>query len=152
MRWIVVIAAGVALGVVAYDIQVDDLHSQTERAAAQVVLGWTYIGVGLLAWIRRRGNLIGPLLVAAGAAWLARQLRYANDAALFTLFFLFGDLCYALVGHAVLAYPTGKLRGRLERGIAIAGYATALIFPLAALLLYDGRSRLLQMQPFHTTT
>jgi signal transduction histidine kinase len=147
MRWIVLIAAGIALGVFAYDIQIDDLHSPTERAVAQVVLGWTYIGVGLLAWIRRRGNLIGPLLVAAGVAWLARQLRYADSAALFTLFFLFGDLCYALVGHAVLAYPTGKVRGRLERAIAIAGYTTALVFPLAALLVYDGRSRLLQMQP-----
>jgi len=147
MRWIVLIAAGVVLGVFAFDIQVDDLHSPTERAAAQVVLGWTYVAVGLLAWIRRRGNPIGPLLVAAGLAWLARQLRYADTAALFTVFFLLGDVCYALVGHAVLAYPTGKVRGRFERGIVIAGYTTALLFPLAALLLYDGRSQLIQMQP-----
>jgi signal transduction histidine kinase len=147
MRWIVLIAAGVVLGVFASDIQVDDLHSPTERAAAQVVLGWTYVAVGLLAWIRRRGNPIGPLLVAAGLAWLARQLRYADTAALFTVFFLLGDVCYALVGHAVLAYPTGKVRGRFERGIVIAGYTTALLFPLAALLLYDGRSQLIQMQP-----
>jgi signal transduction histidine kinase len=147
MRWIVLIGAGVALGVFAFDVQVDELHSPNERAGAQVLLGWTYIGVGLLAWIRRRSNLIGPLLMAAGFAWLARQLRYADSAGLFTVFFLLGELCYALVGHAVLAYPSGRVRGRFERGIVVAGYSTALVFPFAVLLLYDGRTHLQQMPP-----
>jgi uncharacterized membrane protein len=47
----------------------------------------------------------------------------------------------------VLAYPSGRVRGRLDRGIMFAGYTTALVFPLAALLLYDGESSLEQMQP-----
>jgi signal transduction histidine kinase len=141
------IVGGAVLGVAAYRIQIDELFSPTERAVAQVAIGWTYIAVGLYGWYRRPANVLGPLLVAAGAAWLARQLRYADSAALFTVFFLFGDVCYALVGHAVLAYPTGRVRGRLDRGIMFAGYATVLVLPLLALLLYDGRSHLQQMQP-----
>jgi signal transduction histidine kinase len=146
VRWLFVIVGGAVLGVAAYRVQVNELSSPTERAAAQVLIGWTYIGVGVFGWVRRPANVLGPLLIAAGAAWLARQLRYDDGAILFTVFFLLGDVCYALVGHAVLAYPSGTVRGRLDRGIMFAGYTTALAFPLAALLLYDGRSHLQQLQ------
>src|SRR5262249_46955647 len=96
VRWVFVIAGGVLLGIAAYKVQVDEIFSPTERAAAQVAIGWTFIGVGVVLCIRRAGNLLGPLLLAAGAMWLARQLRYADSALLFTTFFLLGDLCYAL--------------------------------------------------------
>jgi len=147
MRWLWVIVGGAFLGIAAYRVQVDDLFSPHERAVAQVAIGWSFMSVGLLAWVRRPANVLGPLLVAAGAFWLARQLRYADSALLFTLFFLLGDLCYAFVGHAVLAYPSGRVRGRLDRGIMFAGYTTVVALPLAALLLYDGRSHLAQLQP-----
>ena len=129
MRWLWVIVGGAFLGIAAYRVQVNDLFSPHERAVAQVAIGWTFMSVGLLAWVRRPANVLGPLLVAAGAFWLARQLRYADSALLFTLFFLLGDLCYAFVGHAVLAYPSGRVRGRLDRGIMFAGYTTAVALP-----------------------
>jgi signal transduction histidine kinase len=147
MRWVLVVVGSVALGVLAYRVQVNDLFSPRERAAAQLAIGWTFVAAGLVVWIRRKGNRIGPLMVAAGVAWLARQLRYADSAVLFTLFFLLGDLCYALVGHAILAYPSGRVRERFDRWLVAAGYTTVLAFPLAVLLLYDGRSALVQMQP-----
>jgi signal transduction histidine kinase len=143
MRWLVV-TGGVALGVVAYRVQVHDLHSPGGRAAAQVAVGWAFLVAGLVAWARRPGNRLGPLMVATAFLLLARQLRYSTDPALFTIFFALGALGYAMVGHSVLAYPFGRVRGRFERGLVIAGYTTVVVLPLAVLLLYDGRSLLLQ--------
>ena len=139
--------AGVALGVVAYRVQVNDLFSPSDRAAAQVAVGWAFLVAGVVAWARRPGNRLGPLMVVTAFALLARQLHYSHDAALFTAFFLLSYLGYALVGHAVLAYPSGRVRGRFERGLVIAGYTVALVFPFTVLLVYDGGQPLLQSPP-----
>src|SRR5688500_1547870 len=77
-------------------------------------------------------------------ALLARQLRYSHDPALFTVFFALGDLSYALVGHSVLAYPSGRLRDRFERGAVAIAYPVVLLFPLAILLFYDASRPLIQ--------
>ena len=130
--------AAIPLGVVAYRIQVHDLHSPGNRAIAIVAVAWAFLVAGLVAWSRRPGNRLGPLMVVTAFALLARQLRYSHDAALFTIFFALGDLGYALVGHSALAYPSGRVTGRLERALVAAGYATVLVFPLAILLTYDG--------------
>src|SRR6185437_1500825 len=87
----------VVLGVVAYHVQVHDLDSPGSRAAATVAVAWSFVLAGLVAWSRRPGNWLGPLITAAGLMLLARQLRYSHDAVVFTLFFLVGDLGYVIV-------------------------------------------------------
>jgi signal transduction histidine kinase len=139
--------AGFALGVVAYQVQVDDLHSPADKALAIVAVAWAFLIAGLIAWARRRGNPLGPLMVAAGFSLLLRQLRYSHDPALFTVFFLLGEVGYALVGHVALAYPSGRVVGRAERALMKAGYVTVLVFPLAILLFYNSSGRLLQFDP-----
>ena len=119
--------AGVLLGIAAYQAQTDALHSP-KHAVAQVALGWAYLLAGLIAWTRRPGNRMGPLMVLAGFALLARQLRYSDDALVFTVFFVLGDIGYALVAHSALAYPFGRVTDRYERVLVIAGYATVVGF------------------------
>ena len=104
--------SAVALGVEAYRVQVSSHGSPHTWAAASVAVGWSFVLAGLVAWLRRPTNRLGPLMLAAGTAYLARQLRYSEDALLFTIFFLLGDICFALVGHAILAYPSGRVEGR----------------------------------------
>jgi signal transduction histidine kinase len=147
VRAIGLIVAGGALGVVAYRVQVHDLYSPGNRAAATVTVGWAFLVAGIAAWARRPANRLGLLMVVAAFALLARQLRYSHDPLLFTVFFALGDIAYALVGHCVFAYPFGRIRGRAERVLVSVGYATALVFPLAALLVYSGRQPLLQYNP-----
>lgn len=147
VRTIVLIAAGAALGVVAYRVQVHDLYSPRDRAAAIVVVGWLFLVAGLAAWARRSGNRLGPLMVVTGLALLARQLRYSHDPVLFTVFFALGDVGYALVGHSVFAYPFGRIRGRAERALVLAGYTTVIAFPLGVLLLHGRASPLLYYNP-----
>src|SRR5579872_1476554 len=79
-------AAGGVLATAAYRVQVHDLHSPVDHAVATVVVGLAFLAAGLVAWLRRPANHVGPLLAAAGVALLARQLRYSSEAALFTVF------------------------------------------------------------------
>jgi len=128
-------AAAVALGIAAYHVQVSNF-SPHSWAAASVAVGWAFVLAGLVAWLRRPANRLGPLMLATGTAYLARQLRYSEDALLFTVFFLLGDLPFALVGHTILAYPSGRVVGRWSRRLVVAGYATVVAFPLAVLLVH----------------
>jgi signal transduction histidine kinase len=136
---VVLAGAGIALGVVAYRVQVENLGPFTTagRSLAIVAVGWSFLVAGLVAWSRRAGNRMGPLMIAAGFALLLRQLRYSDDAVLFTVFFALGHVSYALVGHSVLAYPSGRVTDRYERAVVKTAYATVLAFPLAVLLFYD---------------
>lgn len=144
----VLAGAALVLGVYAYRVQVETVAQLAhDRAAASVAVGWTFALAGIIAWLRRPGNRLGPLMLAAGLTYLARQLRYSENALLFTVFFLLGDLCFALVGHAILAYPSGRVEGRWPRRLMVTGYATVLGFPLVVLLLHGTEQQLLSMPP-----
>jgi signal transduction histidine kinase len=132
-------AAGIALGLVAYDVQVDDLGSYTTQARSLgvVAVAWAFLFSGLVAWWYRPRNRMGPLMAATGVALVLRQLRYSHDEALFTVFFLLGELPYVLIAHVTFAYPSGRLSDRIERRFVQAGYAIAIVFPLLTLLFYD---------------
>jgi signal transduction histidine kinase len=134
--FLIVVPAGVALGILALQAQIDNLGSPTTRALATVAVGWSYLAAGLVAWSRRPANRLGMLMVAVGFALLLRQLRYSDDTLAFTTFFLLGELGYALIGHSTLAYPTGRVTDRAERWLVRAGYAAVLVFPFAVLLFY----------------
>lgn len=149
---LVVVPASVALAVLAYEVQVTSLHSPTNRAIATIVVGLSFVLAGLVAWHRRPANRLGPLMVAAGCALLLRQLRYADEALVFTVFFLLGELGYALVAHSALAYPSGRVTDRLERTLVRVGYATVLVFPLAILLVHASGDPLLQYGPLLRTS
>lgn len=144
-----VVAAGLALGVVAYRVQVDELgrYTSAENAMAIVAVAWAFLLAGLVAWRRRPGNRLGPLMTLAAFALLLRQLRYSHDPWTFTSFFLLSEVSYALVAHSVLAYPGGRVTDRLERAFLAVGYTATLAFPLAILLVYDGSRQLRFFDP-----
>ena len=51
--FLALVPAGVALAVLAYEVQVDSLHSPDDRAVAQVAVGLSFLLAGLVAWWRR---------------------------------------------------------------------------------------------------
>lgn len=140
-----------AFAVVAYRIQVDNLGVATTsgHALATVVVAIAFVGAGAIAWSRAYANRLGPLMIATGFALFARQLRYSHDPFLFTIFFWFSDVSYAMAGHVALAYPTGRVRDRWERLLVQVGYVTTIVFPLLILFFYGGEQPLHQFG--HTT-
>ncbi len=138
MRWIVALGgAALALGVVGY-LELLDAGRQTDaQAAAHIGVAWTYIGAGLIAWARRPQSRIGVLLVAAGFALLIRRLQYSDSSLVFTFAFALAEVSNVFIAHAVLSYPTGRLRDRIEVVLVRLGYVLVVAFPAAALLFYD---------------
>jgi signal transduction histidine kinase len=82
------------------------------------VVGWTFVGSGVLAWHRRPANRIGPLLTIAGLVWLVgRTLQQFDSAITFTGGIIVGVLWPALVSWILLAFPEGRLATRFDRTV-----------------------------------
>ena len=96
---------------------------------AELSAGWSLVAAGLLFWIRHRQNRFGPLLTAAGFAWFLPE--WSNPGVGTALGFTAGLVCFVacvpLVGHAALAYPTGRLRSRSALVVVAGSYAGALL-------------------------
>ena len=117
-------ALGLAVGTFSLDVARNDpsywfAGTSTVAGMAFLAAGWALVGCGLAFWLRRPGNRFGPLLTAAGFAWFLPE--WNNPAIGSSLAFTVGLCLYAacppLVGHAVLAYPSGRLGSRTERGV-----------------------------------
>jgi signal transduction histidine kinase len=79
-----------------------------------LAVGWVFLACGLLAWSKRPESRSGGLMAATGLAWFAGtfsdQLIYLHR----------GPLV-----HLVLAYPGGRLKGRLALIAAAVAYGAA---------------------------
>jgi signal transduction histidine kinase len=134
--YVLTAAAGV-LGLLGFWVLVGPHGQSASEAAAQVVVAWTYVGAGLIAWSQRPQSRVGILLVLAGFALSVRRFQYADDSAVFTAGFGLGELWNVLVAHAVLAYPSGRLQSRFERLVVAFAYVVVVMFPIATLAVYD---------------
>lgn len=88
---------------------------------ADLLPGIAFLVAGQIAWARRPGNRVGPLMVGIGFAWYVGTFGAAADP-------------IGLVGHAfqgyfdpllawlVLAYPTGRLRDRATQIVVVAWF------------------------------
>ena len=111
---------------------------------------WAFLAAGLVAWARRPGEP-GRAADARGRARAARpaaalQPRRGRSSPSSSSL---GDLGYVLVAHSVLAYPSGRLTGRVERVLVKAGVRRrAALVPLAdPRSLHDKDGRLRQFDP-----
>ena len=132
----------VPLGVMAFRLLHGDLDQTEIRSLPAVVIGWTAIATGLLAWWQRPANRMGLLMTLFGFAVLIRPWQYSPEPWVFGVGFLLGGLSFALLGHVALAYPTGRVVDRWELLLVRVGYATVLTFPLAILLVTPEGARL----------
>jgi signal transduction histidine kinase len=97
--------------------------------------GWTFLLTGAVAWLRRPGNRVGPLLVAIGFAWFIGTWGQGNVESVSHLARSFQGFYEPLLGVLVLAYPSGRLAGRVERVVAVAWLAEQAAWAIAQLVL-----------------
>jgi signal transduction histidine kinase len=104
-----------------------------DDSLGQVGVDALWIACGLVACVRWPENRTGLLIVALGVADMSNQLYW--DAALpFTLATLVSGLMIPLTAHLFLAFPTGRLTGRVERRFVLSAYgAYAVLAPVVAL-------------------
>jgi len=77
--------------------------------------GLAFLILGQVAWARRPGNRIGPLMVATGFAWFVGTAAVAIDPVASAIFSAFQGYYDPLLAWLVLAYPTGRLIDRRSR-------------------------------------
>jgi hypothetical protein len=120
--WIVALGGG-ALGLAAEAVSFGELG--VYRAAADAVVGWTFLGAGILAVSRRR-NGAGALLLATGALWFAGSF---SDGALY--------LHRAPLMMLVVALPGRRRPPAVEWPVVVLGCLVA-VDPLATSPLLTG--------------
>jgi len=86
----------------------------------------SYVLCGLLAWSHRPGNRFGRLMIAAGFVNFVVTLSWTTNDLAFTIGQSLDLVPPVLFLHVFLAFPTGRLEGRFERGLIAAAYATAI--------------------------
>ena len=69
-----------------------------------------------------------------GIGWIATDVTYTVGT------FLLADLWIAVLAHLFLAFPTGRLASRLDRGLVIAGYAWWFVSQMVYLAFLDFRA------------
>jgi signal transduction histidine kinase len=142
-------ALGLAVGAFSLAVARDDpsywfAGSSTTAAVALLAAGWTLIGCGLAFWLRRPSSRLGLLVAAAGFAWFLPEWNNpaVGSALAFTVGLCFYAACPPLVGHAVLAYPAGRIGSVGERAAVAAAYVGGvLVLGLIPVLFFDPRAQ-----------
>ena len=105
------------------------------HAALMVVVCLTFVGAGVVALRRPPYARFGLLLAAVGLSALLGGLHDANAALPYTVGVLSANLVFALLVHALLAFPKGRLFSRADRAIVVAAYANVLALQALAVLV-----------------
>jgi signal transduction histidine kinase len=90
----------------------------------------SYVLCGLFAWWRRPDSRFGVLMVAAGFANFISTLSWTTNDLTFTLGQALDLLPPVLFLHVFLAFPSGRLSGRLDRAIVTGAYVAAIVLQL----------------------
>jgi signal transduction histidine kinase len=101
------------------------------------VISASFVFVGLFAWARRPENRTGALMVAVGFLWLVSTLIVARQPGLYITGWLFYVAPYAVILHLLIAFPSGRLEGRLERFLVAGSYLICVVFQVAEVLVFS---------------
>jgi signal transduction histidine kinase len=94
-----------------------------------------YLISGTLAWWRRPASRLGPLMLATGLVMALTSLQWSTVPVLHSIGHLLDMVPAAMFLHVFLAYPTGRVDGRLRRVLVAGGYAIVVALQLAKILL-----------------
>jgi len=130
--------AGVAAAWLASRSQIE--ASGPIAAVLAVVLGWSFIGSGLVAWRARSENRLGPVMVFIGFAWFATFLADARDPLAFTVGTALENVYLVGFAYLVLAFPSGRLRTHVERVVIGCAIVLATVVEWVWLLFTDSRA------------
>ncbi|MGH3023950.1 MAG: PAS domain-containing sensor histidine kinase [Gaiellaceae bacterium] len=100
-------------------------ENQAFVATTALVIGWSFILGGLVAWARRPDNNFGFLMCAVGLTSFLGVLAQANESVPFTVGYVYGGIFLAVFVHALLAFPRGYLETRIVFAIVGVAYGVA---------------------------
>jgi signal transduction histidine kinase len=89
------------------------------------VVFWIWIGAGVLAWWRRPDNAIGGLIIVGGLSLYLAGLGNTGVELLAAVSSVFATAPLAVTVHLLLAFPSGRLRGRFSVVTVALGYVAS---------------------------
>ena len=119
-----------------------ELSPAAVSAVLALVVGWAYIGSGLIASRQRPENRLGAVMVFIGFAWFVTFLADSNNSLIFTLGTVLEDLYLLGFVYLVLSFPTGRLRSKVDLGLVATAVVIATVVEFAWLLFADSRSQI----------
>jgi signal transduction histidine kinase len=132
-----------AVGVVVALLVATELHALSVGAPflgfvlPDTVGALMFIASGAVAWKRRPENFTGPMLVAAGAMWFIGSNRASPNGAIASLSWSFGGYYDPALAFLALAFPFGRLHGRLERVVVSSMFGVMVLRTLSRLFLNE---------------
>jgi signal transduction histidine kinase len=113
--------AALAAGLVTIPLVLGSSHTPDRgiMLGSQLVIGWSFAGVGLFAWWRRPTSWVGALMTAFGLTWLLSSLYAANDGHLIVMGALVMALPYGFLVLMLLSFPDRRLHSRFERWLML---------------------------------
>ncbi|HET9254244.1 MAG TPA: hypothetical protein VFO16_03450, partial [Pseudonocardiaceae bacterium] len=136
LQFLVVAAAlllgvGIAVAVLATNRAVFPVVS----VVVTLIVGWTFVGAGLMVWRRRPDSRVGVLMCAVGLSWLLTLLIRSSQEWLFALGAFINAVPLVMYGHLLLAFPSGRLESRPAKVVVALAYIEAIAVQLAVLML-----------------
>jgi len=102
------------------------------------VVAWIYLAAGIVAWLRRPSNRLGAIMVAGAGVWIAAGFAGTTAPALIAAGLILATVPLAIVVHLLLAFPSGRLHGRVSRATVLVGYAICLVLQAPQYLFAAG--------------
>jgi signal transduction histidine kinase len=113
--------------------------ARLEQSALRVFLiAWIvvpYVLSGVVAWWRRPASRLGPLMMITGFVMGLTPMQWSSQPLVHSVGNVLDMLPAALFLHVFLAFPTGRLRDRVERALVAATYAITLGLQVVKILL-----------------
>ncbi|MFL6134731.1 MAG: sensor histidine kinase, partial [Nocardioidaceae bacterium] len=103
-------------------------------AALVLVLGvgWSFAGLGLVAWVRWPLSRTGPLMIAVALTWFARGVGAVHSSVAFDVGVAIGAVYLAVLGHLIVTYPSGRFETVDQRVVVTCCYLCTVPMALAA--------------------
>jgi signal transduction histidine kinase len=124
-------------GVAAVVALLGDMPHDVSLAERQAIIVATPIAVGLYAWREGTHTRFGRLLVLAGVGWFLAALSSSSNDVLYSIGRVSGWTVEVGLIYLILAFPSGRLTTRLDRGLVTAAFVVVAALFLPTALITD---------------
>jgi signal transduction histidine kinase len=140
------VAAGVVAGLVDVLVAADNnphpdaVINLFVYMPVEILVGWTFLFVGLVAGRRRPDNRVGLLMSIFGLTWFGFLLQNIRVPVVYFLANAFSAFYLVILAQLFIVYPRGRLAGRLEKSLMAAVYGWFVFTAVSQLLTYHLRA------------
>lgn len=140
-----VVVAGVAAGLLNVLAATHNPHPDAQinlfvYAPIEILVGWTFLFVGLVAARRRPDNRVGLLMSIFGLTWFAFLLQWIRVPVVFFLGGALNGFYLVILAQLFIVYPQGTPAGRLEKAVIAAVYGWYVFAAFSQLLTFHARA------------